>query len=88
MREVKYLSLGGNVVSDNWMDAPLEDSEIRGQEHDTIWRRDFKITKQPGEAEQNEKLSFTALSHQIENVQPERGEWELKRGMWLLGFDQ
>lgn len=66
LREVKYLSLGGNVVSDKWMDVPLEDSEIWGQEHVIIWRRDLKMRRQPGEAQQNEKLSFTALSHHIE----------------------
>lgn len=74
MRQVKYLSLGGNVVSDKWMDAPLEDTEIWGQERATIWRRDLKITRQPGEAQQNEKISFTALSHHIDSLaQPERG---------------
>lgn len=62
------------MVSDKWMDAPLEDSEIWGQEPATIWRRGLKITRQPSEAQQNEKLSFTALSHHIDSLaQPERG---------------
>ena len=74
MRELNHLSLGGNVVSGKWMDAPLEDSEIWGQEHATIWRRDLKITRQTGEAQQNEKLSFTVLSHHIDSLaQSERG---------------
>jgi len=46
------------MVSEKWMDAPLEDSEIWGQEHATIWRRDFKITRQPSEAQQNEKQFY------------------------------
>lgn len=74
MREVRHLSLEGNVVSEKGMDAPLEDSEIWGQEQATIWQRDLKIIRQPGEAQQNEKLSFTALSHHIVSlIQPERG---------------
>lgn len=36
MREMKYLSLGGNVVSEKDVDGPLEDTEIWGQEHATI----------------------------------------------------
>lgn len=32
------------------------------------------MRRQPGEAQQNEKLSFTALSHHIDSLaQPERG---------------
>lgn len=73
MRDLKHLSLEGNVVSEKWMDVPLEDSEIWGQEHATIWRRDLKITRQPGEAQQNEKLSFTALSHYIDSGSAREG---------------
>lgn len=44
-------------------------------------KRDLKITRQPGEAQQNEKLVFSVLSHQIDLLaQSERGE-ELKRSV-------
>lgn len=73
------LSLGGKVVSDKGMDASLGDSEKWGQEHATVGKRDLKITRQPGEAQQNDKLGFTVLSHQIDLLaQPEKRE-ELKR---------
>lgn len=68
MREVKYLSLGGNVVSDKWMDAPLEDREVWGQEHATICRTDLKIASEPGEVQQNEQLGFAAFSHRINSL--------------------
>lgn len=75
------LSLGGNAVSDEGMDAPPGDSEIWGQEHVTIGKRDLKITRQPGETKQNDKLGFTVLSHPTDLLaHPEKGE-ELKRNM-------
>lgn len=57
------------------MMLPLK-TEILGIQRGTIWRRGFKITRQSGEAQQNEKSSFVAVSHQIENTKTEREEWK------------